>query len=101
MSNGSQAAIDAIAAIIKEMKLKQELTEIYYRIDYEDYQVLFGETHHCEIQEKTINDVLEFKNADAKRQIHFLLNHLTAYEEWEKQGKAAAPEEKMQLDDES
>ena len=97
---GSQKAIDAIAAIIAEMKLKLELTEIAYRIDHEDYQVSFGDTHHCEIQEKTINDVLEFKNADAKRQILFKLNHLTPWEEWEKPEKPGEADEKMSLDEE-
>ncbi len=96
----SQEAIDAINKIIQEMKLKQELTEISFRADYEDYRLLFGETHHCEIQEKFIDDVIKFKSADAKRQIQFLLNHLTAWEEWEKPAKPGQPEEKMQVDEE-
>ena len=101
MSTGSKEAIEGIVAIIKEMKLKQKPTEIVYRTDYQDYQVLFGDSYHCEIQEKTINDVLQFKSGDAKRQIQFLLNHLTAYQDWEKPaGPAPKQDEKMVVDDE-
>lgn len=100
MSNTNPKAIEGILAIIKEMKLKQELSDIVYRPDYEDYQLLFGDTHHCEIQEKIINDVIVFKNGDAKRQIQYLLNHLIAWAEWEKPGQSdTVQEDKMSLDD--
>lgn len=100
MSNNKEATITSILEIIQKMKLKQEVTNITYRTDYEDFQLLFGDTHHCEIQEKTINDVVVFKNGDALRQIQFLLNHLTAWQDWERPSKNNEPDEIISLDDE-
>jgi len=101
MSTGSKEAIDAIVAIIKDMKLKQEVTEITYRTDYQDYQVIFDETHHCEINESTIEGFMGTKNGDLKREIQFRLNHLVAFEEWDKPvPPGAKQEEKMQVDEE-
>lgn len=99
MPGGSQEAIDLIVGIITDMKLKQEATKIVYRPDYQDYQVLFGNTHHCEILEKSVNDVLQFKSGDAKKQIQFRLNHLFAWEEWEAPVDAPQKEEKIQIED--
>ena len=100
MSTDSKQASEVIMGIVKEMKLKQEVTGIVYRADYEDFQVLFGDTHHCEIQEKSINDLLKFKSGDAKRQIQFQLNHLIVWEDGENQGEAPEPEDKMPIDKE-
>ncbi|MCB9771899.1 MAG: hypothetical protein H6754_05060 [Candidatus Omnitrophica bacterium] len=100
MSHSHEATIASIIGIIQKMKLKHEVTNITYRTDYQDYQLLFGDTHHCEIQEKTINDVMVFKNGDALRQIQFLLNHLTAWQDWERPSQNDTPNEKISLDDE-
>ncbi len=100
MATGNKQAVELIVGIIKEMKLKHEPTEIVYRPDYQDYQVLFGDSHHCEIQEKFIDDVLTFKSGDAKRQIQFMLNHLVAWQEWEKPAKPMPQDEKIAVDDE-
>ena len=99
MYTGSQEAIDAIAAIIKDMKLKQELTGIAYRIDHQDYQVVFDDTHHCEIRDKLITDFMTTKNGDAKRQIQFQLRHLIAWEDWEKSSSPAPKDDKMEVEE--
>ena len=101
MYTGSQEAIDAIAAIIKDMKLKQELTGIAYRIDHQDYQVVFDDTHHCEIRDKLINDFMSTKNGDAKKQIQFKLNHLVAWEDWEKPDRPTQQDDSLVVDDEA
>lgn len=100
MATGSKEAIDAIVVITKEMKLKKKMTEISYRSDYEDYQVIFDETHHCEINASTINDFMSTKNGDLKREIQFRLNHLIAFEEWDKPVPPGQREEKIQVDEE-
>ncbi len=100
MFTGSKEAIETIAGIIQEMKLKQELTEIAYRIDYQDYQVVFDDSHHCEIREKLINDFMATKNGDAKKQIQFKLTHLIAWEEWEKPVKPTQQDDKPVVEDE-
>jgi len=100
MSQGSQKALEALAAVVKEMKLKAELTEISYRPDYQDYQVIFDDTHHCEIREKLIEDYMATKNGDALREMHYLFNHLIAWEEWDRPEKSGPSDGKMEIDKE-
>lgn len=103
MSEGSKEAIEALAAIVKAMNLKQELSEISYRIDYQDYQVVFDETHHIEIREKLIEDYMRTKDEDALREMQYLLNHLIAWEEWENPNPPSSKkgtDDGMQIDQE-
>ncbi len=100
MSVENKKAVELILEIIKQMKLKQNVTQIIHRPDYQDYQLHFGDSYHCEIQEKIIDDVLIFKSGDAKRQIQFALNHLIAWPEYEKPIKQAKQDEKISVDDE-
>src|SRR3989338_9104627 len=99
MSTGSKEAIAMIAGIIKEMKLKQELTEIAYRSDYQDYQVILDDNHHCEIREKLIEDFMSTKSGDAKKQIQFKLGHPIAWEDWERPVKPVSQDDKPVVDD--
>ncbi len=104
MGEGSQKAIDALAEIIKEMKMKLVLSEIAYRIDHQDYQVTFSDgkfddSHHAEIPEPLIETFLATKNNDAKRDIKYKLSNPAAYEHWEQEDNVAAEkEERIDID---
>lgn len=107
MTPENQKHIDGILNLINEAKISQKLDKIYYREDYEDYQLFFGDTHHCEIQEKFINDVIVFNNGDSKRQILFLLKHLTAWPDGERPSQleefmnSGDQDDKITLEDET
>lgn len=105
MGQGSKEAIEVLAAIIKELNLKVQLEEIAYRVDYQDYQVNFENTHHCEIREKLIDDYLRLTGepqADAKREIVYIVSHLVAWEDWEQPDKSSgsSPDDRMEIDKE-
>ena len=105
MSEGNQKAIDKLADIIKEMELKLELSEIAYRIEHQDYQIVFADStnhqdsHHVEIQEALIEAFIETKDGDAKKEIKYKLSHPLAYEQWEKEDNTpSVAGEKMDID---
>ncbi len=91
-----------IESIVNEIKLARQITDIYYRSDYLDYQIILDNHYHCEIREKLIETYFENKDEDIKREIVFLLEHAEKYEEWEDkspQQPTKPPESDIVIDD--
>lgn len=76
-------AKDAVESIANDLKFSKPLTEIIYREDYGDYQVIIDDNLHCEIRERLIEEYIKTKHVDIRKEIFFRLEHAVEFEEWE------------------
>ena len=67
-----------------EAQLKKKIRAIVYRKDYADYLAVVGSSHYCDIREKLINDYVQHKHEDVKREIIYKLNNPTELDEFQK-----------------
>lgn len=91
-----------IESIANEIKLAKQISDVYYRPDYLDFQIILDEHYHCEIREKLVETYFESKDEDVKREIVFLLEHAEKYEDWEDKGTqqpTKPPEPDIVIDD--
>ncbi|MCK5213755.1 MAG: hypothetical protein KAR05_00190 [Candidatus Omnitrophica bacterium] len=68
---------------VKDMDNRVTINEVYYRPDYQDYQIIVNTRYHCEIREKLFLDYAQHEHPDIKREIIFRLDNLMEFEDWE------------------
>ena len=74
MIHTPQAVLDCLVEFLDEIEMKKEIDAVFYREDYQDYQVILDENTHCEIREKLIDIFRKDPNHDdTRREITFLL----------------------------
>ncbi len=76
-----------IDTICKEQEIDREVETVYYREDYQDYQIIFFDKTHCELREKLIDIMINGDakmKADAQREIVFRIKNAIEFEEWER-----------------
>ena len=92
MLHNPQVVLDRLTELSGEIKLKQNVDGVIYRDDHQDYQVILADVFHCEIREKLIDIFIKDpRHGDTRREIVFLLEHPSEFEEWEKGPATAAP----------
>ena len=99
--------------LLLEAASSRKVDVVIYRRDYMDYQIVMDGSHHSELREKLFDLIFTNKDikGDAKRELKYLLQNASAYEEWEKEdiinqaggtgGEGGAPkgDDRIGLDD--
>lgn len=99
MPVNEKRAREIISGIAQKINLAREITEIYSREDYQDYQVLLDGEYHCEIREKLVDDYDTFKVDDVRREIIFRLENAEKLEEWdERRYRKSTPTQEQDKD---
>ena len=91
MKYSEEKVAEILGGLAKEFNYTRQVTDVTYRADYQDYQVIIDNTHHCEIREKLIDDCLKVKNSDALKDIRFRLEKAIPYEDGEHPDDAPPP----------
>ena len=78
-----EKAAQIISAVMKEMGSKLKITDLSYRNDYQDFQVIFDDRYHAEFRQKLIDTFAADKTGDVKREIVFRIENPMEFEDWE------------------
>jgi len=103
MPRDEEKAREIIEELARESDNSQKITDIVYRPDYMDYQVVLDNTHHCEIREKLIDTIEGDKSGDVRREIKDLITNAIEFEDWEQPAEASSggdDSDRMIIDDE-
>ena len=81
-----EVPVKIVEDLCEELEIKRGVDTVYYREDYQDYQVIFADKTHCELREKLI-DIMVNGDAkmkeDTKREIVFRIKNAIEFEDWE------------------
>lgn len=84
MLHTKEEVIKAVCVVAEGMKLDKKVRDVICREDYEDYQVVLEDTHHCEIRDKVMGAYITSQDKESFKEIKFALQHAAQYSEWER-----------------
>jgi hypothetical protein len=84
MAMTEEKVTQILETIIKENNIGLPIKAVVYRDDYQDYFIVVGKVHYCEIREKLFDVYSRTQDGDACREIVFKLKHPVELDEWRK-----------------